>query len=184
MKVCDVKSSKILISLMMNLPHGVIRMSPTVTGLVQTSVAFSELSLKKDGDAAYCGLLARSMSMNEMMELNRKIDSLTTLFADNIGVEICKCCNIFPGWDPMILSSSALNNCKTAHIALYGVEPDVYAVHAGLECGLIKAIYPKMDCVSIGPHVKGAHSTDEKLELKTVPIFYDWLVETVTRIAK
>ncbi len=41
-----------------------------------------------------------------------------------------------------------------------------------------------MDCVSIGPDIKGAHSTDEKLELKTVLVFYDWLVETVTRIAQ
>eukprot|EP01084_Bolivina_argentea_P049296 90678_1 len=181
-KICDVKSSKILVALMMNLPHGVMRMSPNVNGLVQTSIAFSELSLKSDSDESCCGLFARSMSMNEMRELNRKLDSLIYLFGDNCGIQITECGDLFPGWDPVV-SSPALDNCKRAHVALYGDMPEVYAVHAGLECGLIKNVYPKMDCVSIGPSIKGAHSTDEKLEIKTVEVFYQWLVETVTRIA-
>lgn len=182
-KVCDAKSSQQLLSLMMNLPHGVLRFSPTVDGLVQTSIAFSELDLKCDQDVAVCGLLGRSMSMNEMLELNRKLDSLVDLFGTNVNIEISKCEGLFPGWDP-VTSSAALDSCKNAHIALFGEEADVYAVHAGLECGLIKSKYPEMDCVSIGPHIKGAHSTDERLELATVPGFYKWLVETVTRIAQ
>ncbi len=97
-KVYDVKSLKVLVSLMMNLPHGVLRMSPTVSGLVQTSIAFSELCLKSDENSACCGLFARSMSMNEMKELDRKLNSLIYLFGDNCGIEIPECTDLFCGW--------------------------------------------------------------------------------------
>ena len=109
---------------------------------------------------------------------------MAALFGDakSKKVEISECMDLFPGWDP-VTSSPALENCKNAHLALFGEDADVYAVHAGLECGLIKDKYPQMDCVSIGPHIKGAHSTDERLEIATVPGFYEWLVETVARIA-
>jgi len=180
-KICDVKSTKILVSLMMNLPHGVLRWSPSVDGLVQTSIAFSKMNMDKNADKAECGLFARSMSMNEMLELNRKIDSLKMLYEGD-RIEVGECKALFPGWEP-VTTSAALDHCKNAHIALFNETPDVYAVHAGLECGLIKDKYPKMDCISIGPHIKGAHSPDERLELKTVNSFYDWLTETVTRIA-
>eukprot|EP01084_Bolivina_argentea_P049292 90672_1 len=181
-QICDIKSTNILVSLMMNLPNGVIRMSPNVNGLVQTSIAFTQLNFTKDSNKAFCGLKARSMSMNEMLELNRKIDSLVILFGNECKIDVSECVSLYPGWDPVTVSP-ALDNCKQAHIALFGEEAEVYAVHAGLECGLIKNVYPKMDCVSIGPSIKGAHSTDEKLEIKTVEVFYQWLVETVTRIA-
>jgi len=181
-KVCSVESTQLLVAVMMQLPHGVIRMSPTVEGLVQTSIAFSQMKLSEEATKAECGVFARSMSMNEMLDLNRKIDCMLTLFGDNKKVEISECQSLFPGWDP-VTTSPALEHCKNAHLALFKEHADVYAVHAGLECGLIKDKYPKMDCVSIGPHIKGAHSTDEKLEIATVPGFYDWLVETVARIA-
>eukprot|EP00484_Ammonia_sp_Unknown_P017511 CAMPEP_0197039982 /NCGR_PEP_ID=MMETSP1384-20130603/16731_1 /TAXON_ID=29189 /ORGANISM="Ammonia sp." /LENGTH=579 /DNA_ID=CAMNT_0042470659 /DNA_START=33 /DNA_END=1772 /DNA_ORIENTATION=- len=181
-KVCDAASTQRLVALMMMLPHGVVRMSPTVPGLVQTSIAFSMLSMEKNENVAKCQCFARSMSMNEMLELDRKLNSLAGLLGKNVNVEIGDCCDLFPGWDP-VTSSPALESCKQAHVALFAKEADVYAVHAGLECGLIKDKYPEMDCISIGPHIKGAHSTDERLELSTVPGFYDWLVETVARIA-
>ena len=181
-QVCDLKSTQILISLMMNLPHGVVRNSPSVKGLVQTSIAFSLLNMKHTDNIAVCGTFARSMSMNEMLELDRKLNSLIDLFI-GCDIEIGECADLFPGWEPVI-TSPALNSCKDSHIALFGKEADVYAVHAGLECGLIKDKYPDMDCISIGPYIEGAHSTDEKLQLKTVLPFYNWLVETVTRIAQ
>eukprot|EP01084_Bolivina_argentea_P293650 505076_1 len=121
-KVCDAKSTQILISVMMNLPHGVIRMSPSVEGLVQTSIAFSEMNLKRDSDEAECGLKARSMSMNELLELNRKLDSLGVLFATH-SVTMSEAKALYPGWDP-VMSSAALQHCKTAHIALFGQTPD------------------------------------------------------------
>jgi len=117
-KVCDVKTSNVLVSVMMNLPHGVLRWSPSVDGLVQTSIAFSEFELKKDSDVAVCGLFARSMAMNEMLEVNRRIDSLKALFGQEVGIEISECKNLFPGWDP-VMSSPALDKCKNAHIALF-----------------------------------------------------------------
>merc|ERR1712013_747712 len=78
--VCDVASTQRLLSVMHSLPHGVVRNSPSVEGLVQTSIAFSQVRLDVESATAECGLFARSMSMNEMLELNRQLDSLALLF--------------------------------------------------------------------------------------------------------
>jgi dipeptidase D len=58
----------------------------------------------------------------------------------------------------------------------------VLAIHAGLECGLIGAIYPGMDMVSFGPTIKGAHSPDERLEIKSVVKFWDLLLHVLQKI--
>merc|ERR1711935_900892 len=124
-KVCSAESTQLLVAVMMGLPHGVVRMSPTVKGLVQTSIAFSQMTLSMDGDEAQCGLFARSMSMNEMLELNRKIDAMAKVFGDDKRVQIGECMDLFPGWDP-VSSSPALDHCKNAHVALFGEAADVY----------------------------------------------------------
>lgn len=62
--------------------------------------------------------------------------------------------------------------------------PQVYSVHAGLECGPIMLRYPTLHCVSIGPLVVGAHTPDEKLNVETVGPFYAWLRETVQNLAR
>ena len=170
-----------LLSVMHTLRHGVVRDSPSVEGLVQTSIAFSQAKLSAGAERAELGLFARSMAMNEMLELNRRLDSAARLYGE--AVKVGEAEDLFPGGAP-VTTSPALSKCKEAHAALFGEEADVYAVHAGLECGLIMDKYPDMDCVSIGPHIKGAHSTDERLELSTVKPFYDWLCETVARIAQ
>lgn len=190
--ICDFQSTQSFINLMMILPHGVIRMSTSVNGLVQTSVAFSLVEYKagKCNGFAKCTLFCRSSSMKELADFDRKMQSMIHLC--NAGF-ICNknderlliasdMCNSFCGWDPNT-KSSLLNECKIAHLSSFGFEADVYAVHAGLECGLIMEKYPDMDCISIGPTILHAHSTDEKIDLRTVADFYQWLRETVTRIA-
>ena len=163
----------------MSLPHGVQRMHPSVDGLVQTSISFSLLKLSNKSNQGSALLFARSPSMNEMLELARKLDS----YARSVGCGISKICELFEGWDPNT-RSNALGHCKSAHKALFNdSEAKVYAVHAGLECGIILAKYPKMDCISIGPTIHGAHSTDEQLKISSVYPFYQWLRETVCRVA-
>lgn len=65
-----------------------------------------------------------------------------------------------------------------------GVEPRVYAIHAGLECGVFAAKYPEIDCVSIGPTVLSPHSPEERLEIETVPRFYKVVVAALDKLSQ
>ena len=65
---------------------------------------------------------------------------------------------------------------------LFHTEPKVRAIHAGLECGLFLEKYPELDMVSFGPTLRGVHSPDERLEIATVPKFWDLLVEVLKRL--
>ena len=84
----------------------------------------------------------------------------------------------YPGWNPNP-DSEILRLTVASYKKLFGKEPEVLAIHAGLECGLIGAIYPGMDMVSFGPTIKGAHSPDERLNIATTVKFWDLLVEVL-----
>ncbi|HLF34913.1 MAG TPA: M20/M25/M40 family metallo-hydrolase, partial [Cyclobacteriaceae bacterium] len=87
----------------------------------------------------------------------------------------------YPGWKPNP-DSPILKTMKTVYENKYGKTPEVKAVHAGLECGLIGGIYPKMDMISFGPTIRFPHSPDEKVHIASVGKFWDYLVETLKNI--
>ena len=87
----------------------------------------------------------------------------------------------YPGWKPDP-DSEILRLTVDSYKKLFHQDPQVLAIHAGLECGLIGAIYPGMDMVSFGPTIKGAHSPDERLEIKSAVKFWDLLVDLLNRI--
>jgi dipeptidase D len=88
----------------------------------------------------------------------------------------------YPGWKPN-LRSHVLKVTKDAYRELYGKDPAVKAIHAGLECGIIGERYPGMDMVSFGPTITGAHSPDEKIEIATVQKFWDLIVLVLRKLA-
>ena len=65
---------------------------------------------------------------------------------------------------------------------MFKTEPEVKAIHAGLECGLFLEKYPKLDMISFGPTIRGAHSPDEKLSIESTYKFWDLLVEVLNKI--
>jgi len=81
----------------------------------------------------------------------------------------------YPGWKPN-LQSPILKTAKATYQALYGKEPHVKAIHAGLECGIIGEKVPGMDMVSFGPTLEGVHSPDEKIHIDTVEKFWNFLL--------
>jgi dipeptidase D len=80
----------------------------------------------------------------------------------------------YPGWKPD-MDSAILKVAKATYKQLTGKAPEVKAVHAGLECGIIGEKYPGMDMVSFGPTLEGVHSPDEKIYIDTVPKFFEFL---------
>jgi dipeptidase D len=81
----------------------------------------------------------------------------------------------YPGWKPN-LDSAILKVAKSTYVREFGKEPEVKAIHAGLECGIIGEKYPGMDMVSFGPTLEGVHSPDEKIYIDTVERFWQYLL--------
>jgi dipeptidase D len=87
----------------------------------------------------------------------------------------------YPGWKPN-LDSPVLRLAQSTYKSLYGKDPEVKAVHAGLECGIIGEKYPGMDMVSFGPTLEGVHSPDEKIYIDSVEKFWSYLLAILRNI--
>lgn len=168
------KSTQInLLNALYALPHGVIKMSPDLPGLVETSTNLATISFN---DEIVVGTSQRSSVESEKEDvviMNRAVFLLA-----NAKV---KHGDGYPGWKPDV-NSEILKVMKEVYKNLYQKEPEVKAIHAGLECGIIKEKNPDMDMISFGPTIMGAHSPDEKVQISTVQKFYDLLIEVLKNI--
>ncbi|MFA5729373.1 MAG: aminoacyl-histidine dipeptidase [Candidatus Neomarinimicrobiota bacterium] len=156
------------------IPHGVKRMSPSIKGLVQTS---TNAAIVRTVDNQIRILTSqRSSIASEIQGVADKVTACGRL----AGAEVTQGGG-YPSWTPN-MDSKILALMKNVYADLFGVEPHVKAIHAGLECGIIGATSPGMDMISFGPTILGAHSPDERVEIKTVENFWRLLVETLKRI--
>jgi len=89
----------------------------------------------------------------------------------------------YPGWKPNP-NSAILKVMQDVYNKKFGKVPEIKAIHAGLECGLLGGVYPNWDMISFGPTIRHPHSPDEKVNIATVQKFWDFLVETLKNIPK
>ena len=150
------------------LPHGVIKMSADIPGLVETSTNVAVITTTNK--AIVLATSQRSSVASENAEI---VDSVSSIF----GLAGAKVENSdgYPGWKPN-LESPILRHAKAMYRSLYGKVPEVKAIHAGLECGIIGEKMPGMDMVSFGPTLEGVHSPDEKIFIDTVEKFWNFLL--------
>jgi dipeptidase D len=87
----------------------------------------------------------------------------------------------YPGWTPNP-DSRVLKVGVEVYKKMYGKEPVVRAIHAGLECGLIGEKYPNMDMISYGPTLRGVHAPGEKIEIRTVEMFWNLTCEILRNL--
>jgi dipeptidase D len=87
----------------------------------------------------------------------------------------------YPGWKPD-LTSEILQITHKSYISLFGEEPAIKAIHAGLECGLVYEKIKGIDMISFGPTIKGAHTPEEMIEIRTAQMFWDLLIDVVKNI--
>jgi dipeptidase D len=162
-----------MIDALMACQNGVMRMIPTVPDTVETS---SNLAIVVIGSGkAEVRILARS-SCDTMKEF--LADSLTACFSmAGMKVELS---GGYSGWQPNV-HSPILAAMKKSYAEQFGTEPLVKVIHAGLECGIIGAVYPQMDMISFGPTLRSPHSPDERAYIPTVQKFYDFLVATLAQ---
>ena len=156
------------------LPHGVLKMSPDIPGLVETSTNVAVISTTKKGI-----VLATSQRSSVASELEDAVATVTSIL-DLSGSNV-ESSHGYPGWKPN-LKSSILKVAQETYKSLFGKEPSVKAIHAGLECGIIGERIPGMDMLSFGPTMEGVHSPDEKLHIDTVEKFYNFLLAILRNV--
>ena len=173
-KVLDEKTQKHLVNALYAVPHGVIKMSNDIPGLVETSTNLAVVETK--GKNIDIVTSQRSPVASENVDITNMVTSVFKLAGADISYG-----DGYPGWAPDV-HSDVLKVFKSTFETMYGKEPEVTAIHAGLECGIIKEKYPDMDMISFGPTMFGVHSPDEKLQISTVPEFYNQLVSVLKNI--
>ncbi|RDE17153.1 MAG: hypothetical protein C4K47_00335 [Candidatus Thorarchaeota archaeon] len=170
----SVEDSSRILSTANAIPHGPIRFSPDVPGLVETSCNFA--IAKTEGPKIMFHLSTRSSVDAELEALRSSFVDLAKLG----GWSITKL-PAYPGWKPEPMSKF-LQFVKSHYESVLQREVMIEAIHAGLECGIIGARIPGMQMVSIGPTVQNAHSPEERLHVPDVAIFYRLLKELLTAL--
>jgi dipeptidase D len=175
-KVMDLGAQQSLTKAIYAALNGVYRMSPDVEGLVETSNNIARIIVKNG--TIKIGCLTRSSSESNKLDLANSLRSVFEL-AD-FEVEFS---GTYPGWQPNV-SSEILAIVANLYEQLHGEKANVAACHAGLECGILGQNYPKMDMVSFGPNIKGAHSPDERAQISSTIKFWKFLIEILKNIPK
>jgi dipeptidase D len=186
------ESTAAAITLLRILPHGPLRMSTAVPGLVETStnlasitpVFAAEVEGRADDDGALPTAFrvqtsTRSSLLPALEAVRRTIGAAARL----AGASAVECDEAYPGWAPN--PASRIVRLTAGVVAgVTGAPPSIGAIHAGLECGIISARVPGgLDCVSFGPTITGAHSPDEAVDVKTVVPFYEALLKLLAELA-
>ncbi len=167
-------SSKKIIDILMILPHGVLSMSHAIEGLVESS---TNLAVSKTEDNYLKIIESSRSSINSFLQYYLKT---LKAFGELIGAEVEQP-PAYPGWTPNP-DSQILKKMKEIYKKLFGKEPHVGAIHAGLETGIIGEKFPGMDMISFGPTIKYPHSPDERVHIESVEKFFKLLVETLKSI--
>jgi dipeptidase D len=163
-----------LINLLYAIPHGVMEMSHAVEGLVETSTNMAVIETKSD--SIYMLTSQRSSRSSSIEDIANKIKAVGEL----AGFEIEQGGG-YPAWEPNP-DSRLLETATKTYQDMYNNKPEVKAIHAGLECGIIGENYPGMDMISFGPTIEGAHSPDERVHIPAVANCWDYLLELLKRI--
>lgn len=155
-------------------PNGIYRMSPDITGLVQTSNNIAKVQIKDGKLSVQC--LTRSSVDSEKMDLAQSIKSAFELAGATVTFA-----GSYPGWMPKP-DAAIVVLMSNLYKERYDENALVSACHAGLECGILGTNYPNVEMVSFGPNIRGAHSPDEKVQISSVQKYWGFLLEIMKRI--
>ncbi|MHA7002357.1 aminoacyl-histidine dipeptidase [Aeromonas schubertii] len=163
-----------LLDALMACPNGVMRMSDSMAGVVETSTNLGVIKTL-DGEV-YIQCLIRSLIDSGRDQIEQMTRSLFALAGAS-----CEFTGAYPGWAPNV-NSPVMELVRDAYQELFGSRPNIMVIHAGLECGLFKSAYPEWDMVSFGPTIRGAHSPDERVHIVAVERFWQLLSRVLEQI--
>ncbi|MBB3186342.1 aminoacyl-histidine dipeptidase [Microbacter margulisiae] len=173
-KAIDKKTTDLLLNALYACPHGVIRMSDTMPGLVETSTNLA--SVKMSGNTIIITTSQRSSIDSAKHDVAAMVNSVFTLAGASVQHG-----EGYPGWQPNP-ESPVVKLTASLYEKLFQQKPHVRAIHAGLECGLFLEKYPQWDMVSFGPTIRGAHSPSERLDIVATQRFWKLLITLLAEI--
>jgi dipeptidase D len=173
--VMDKDNQVRLLSSLTCCPHGALAWSKEMEDLVETSTNLASVKFNDD-DTISIVTTQRSSIESSKQDVATMVESCLKL----AGARVVHS-NGYPGWRPN-LTSEILQITKDSYYRQFRHEPHIRAIHAGLECGLFYQKFKGIDMISFGPTIKGAHTPEEKVEIKTVQMFWNLLKDVITRI--
>lgn len=173
--VINRKSQRKLLNALYACPHGVMAMSFSMPGMVETSTNLASVKFIDDNKILIT-TSQRSDRNSSRFDVANMVESVFAL----AGCDVVHS-DGYPGWQPNP-ASPIMKHMATTYERLFDTKPIVRSIHAGLECGLFLEKYPSMDMVSFGPTLRGVHSPDEKIHIGTVVKFYDLLLEVLATL--
>src|ERR1035437_3738123 len=170
--VMDAESQKRFLNALTCCPHGVIAWSKDMDDLVETSTNLASAKFD-DNNTIRIITTQRSSVESSKHEAGAMVETCLRLAGAAVAHS-----DGYPGWKPN-LSSEILKITHESYYALFGKEPSIRAIHAGLECGLVYEKIKGIDMISFGPTIRGAHTPEEMIEIKTAQMFWDLLIDVV-----
>ena len=174
-KAIDRDTTARLLKTLYAIPHGVYAMSLDIPGLVETSNNLASVKMK-EGQIIKVETSQRSSILSSRDDMAHTVRAAMELGGAKVSFG-----NGYPGWKPNP-DSEILKVAEASYRKLFGVEPQVKAIHAGLECGLFLDKYPSLDMISFGPTMQGVHSPDERMLIPTVDKFWKHLLDILANI--
>jgi dipeptidase D len=156
-------------------PHGPIAWSKEMDDLVETSTNLASVKFVENNTVRIV-TTQRSSIDSSKMDVAAMVESCLRLAGATVEHSAG-----YPGWRPN-LSSEILRITLSSYRKLFGKDPQVRAIHAGLECGLIFEKFKGIDMISFGPTIRGAHTPEEKIEIRTAQMFWDLLLDVLGNI--
>jgi len=173
-EVMESKAQKHLLLALAAAHNGVYRMSPEIEDLVEASNNIAKVRVENGEIEIKC--LTRSSVESTRDDLANGIESVFVLSGYQVQLS-----GEYPGWAPNS-DSSILKTLDEIYERINGEKANIAACHAGLECGIIGSHYPKMDMISFGPTIRGAHSPDERASISSAQKYWKFLLEVLKNI--
>ncbi len=158
-----------IVKVLIAIPHGIMAMSPDIPGLVETSTNLATVT--EENGKVKIGTSQRSSVESAKWNVTKMVCAVIELGGGKAVIG-----DSYPGWQPN-MDSNLLKVSKSVFKKLFKKEPEIKAIHAGLETGLLGSKFPGLDMISFGPTIEGAHSPDERVNIKDVEKFYKLLKE-------
>ena len=175
-RVLSRKSADLLVDLLLNLPHGVVSYSTAMEGLVETSANLAVAKTHEESLEIHLSL--RSAADLRKTQLIRRVQRL----AERTGMT-CSLSGVYPGWSYAV-DSPLRDTAIAAYRTVYGSDPKIEGIHAGLECGVLKGAIPDLDIIATGPRYGDMHTPNEWLDIPSIDRTYAFIKELLRRYAQ
>jgi dipeptidase D len=173
--IMDKLSQAKLLSSLTCCPHGAIAWSKDMEDLVETSTNLASVNFTENNKVKIV-TTQRSSIESSKHDVAAMVETCLRLAGADVEQS-----DGYPGWKPN-MKSDILKITRDSYLKLFAKEPHIRAIHAGLECGLIYKKFEGIDMISFGPTIRGAHTPDEKIEIRTAQMFWDLLLDVISNI--